>query len=387
MDMKFWWRLAVAGLAVVWLGGFAYAVRPAAQAQMTASPQGKKAGEYFKNVSTSTLKELSVDDFIFAMGVIADDLGLDCADCHPDAGTDKVNWVVDTNRKRTARRMVEMVATINRTNFGGQQRVTCWTCHHGRDIPASTIALDNLYDTPNSEKDDVFKADPGEGTATQILDRYIAALGGAQKLAAITSYVVEGSSLGYMGLGGTGDFTVYSKAPNQRTTRITFKDHPDRGESTWAFGGTTGFIKTPRGLLGEYELVGGELDGLRFEAQLAFPGQIKTILNDWHVGPKQSIGDRDFQVVQGTGPRNFLATLYFDTQTGLLARMIRYSPSPVGRMPTQIDFGDYREVNGVKFPYEYKFLWLDGRFSAKINDVKVNVPIDAALFGRPSLRK
>jgi len=385
--MKFWWRLAVAGLAVVWLGGFAYVVRPSAQAQMTESPKGKKAGEYFKNVSTSTLKELSVDDFIFSMGVIADDLGLDCADCHPDAGTDKVNWVVDTNRKRTARRMVEMVATINRTNFGGQQRVTCWTCHHGRDIPASTIALDNLYDTPNSEKDDVFKADPGEGTAAQILDRYIAALGGAQKLAAINSYVVEGSSLGYMGLGGNGDFTVYSKAPNQRTTRITFKDHPDRGESTWAFSGTTGFIKTPRGLLGEYELVGGELDGLRFEAQLAFPGQIKTVLNDWKVGPKQSIGDRDFQVVQGTGPRNFLATLYFDTQTGLLARMIRYSPSPVGRMPTQIDFGDYREVNGVKFPYEYKFLWLDGRFTAKINDIKVNVPIDAALFGPPSARK
>src|SRR5262249_47198281 len=116
IDMKLWWRLAVAGLAVVWLGGFVYAVRPAGQAQMTASPQGKKAGEYFKNVTTSTLKELSVDDFIFAMGVIADDLGLDCADCHPDAGTDKVNWVVDTNQKRTARRMVEMVAVINRTN-------------------------------------------------------------------------------------------------------------------------------------------------------------------------------------------------------------------------------------------------------------------------------
>ena len=53
------------------------------------------------------------------MGVIADDLGLDCADCHPNAGTDQVDWVIDTTRKRTARRMVEMVATINRTNFAG----------------------------------------------------------------------------------------------------------------------------------------------------------------------------------------------------------------------------------------------------------------------------
>jgi len=139
--------------------------------------------------------------------------------------------------------------------------------------------------------------------------------------------------------------------------------------------------------LGEYELVGGELDGARLEAQLAFPGQIKQVLTNWKVGAKQSIGDRDFQVVQGTGPRNLLATLYFDTQTGLLARLIRYAPSPVGRMPTQIDYGDYRDVGGIKFPFEYKFLWLDGRFTAKINDVKTNVPIDAALFGKPSARK
>jgi len=62
--MKLWWRLAVAGLVSVWLCGVASVARTAAQAQITASPQGKKAGEFFKNVSTSTLKELSVDDFI-----------------------------------------------------------------------------------------------------------------------------------------------------------------------------------------------------------------------------------------------------------------------------------------------------------------------------------
>jgi photosynthetic reaction center cytochrome c subunit len=385
--MKLWWRLAVAGLAAVWLGGFASVVRTAAQAPVVVAAQGKKAGEVFKNVTTNSLKELSVDDFIGTMGIIADDLGLDCADCHPNAGSDEVDWVIDTNRKRTARRMIEMVATINRTSFGGVQRVTCWTCHHGRDIPASTIALDDLYSTPNSEKDDIVKIDTTEPSATQIFDKYIAALGGAQRLAGLTSFVATGSSAGYMGLGGSGTFTISAKAPNQRTTMITFKDHPERGESTWAFSGPAGWIKTPRGLLGEYELQGGELDGARLEAQLAFPGQIKTVLTNWRVGTKQPIGDRDYQVVQGTGPRNFLATLYFDAQTGLLARLIRYSPSPIGRMPTQIDYADYRDVGGIKFPFEYKFFWLDGRYTAKISDVKTNVAIDQALFGRPSARR
>ena len=124
--MKLWWTFAVAGIAGVWLGGFALIERAEAQSQPFVVVKGKTAGETFKNVSTG-LKDLSVDDFLGTMGVIADDLGLDCADCHPNAGTDQVDWVVDTPPKRTARRMIEMVGTINRTNFGGVQRVTCWT--------------------------------------------------------------------------------------------------------------------------------------------------------------------------------------------------------------------------------------------------------------------
>ena len=88
--------------------------------------------------------------------------------------------------------------------------------------------------------------------------------------------------------------------------------------------------------------------------------------------------------MQGTGPRGFLASLYFDPRTNLLARIVRYTPSAIGRIPTQIDYADYREVGGVKYPFEYKFSWLDGRYTAKLSDVKVNVPVDAARFGRPS---
>ena len=86
---------------------------------------------------------------------------------------------------------------------------------------------------------------------------------------------------------------------------------------------------------------------------------------------------------RGVGANQTLVTLYFDSKTSLLFRMIRYTASPVGRVPTQIDYADYRDVNGVKFPFDYQFLWLDGRFNAKLNNVQVNVPIDAAKFGKP----
>jgi hypothetical protein len=323
-----------------------------------------------------------VDDFVASMGVMSAALGLDCADCHPGAGSDRADFVIDTPPKVTARRMVEMVASLNRANFAGVQRVTCWTCHHGRQTPATTISLDAFYDAPNGEDDDIVRPEAGQPSADQILDKYIQVRGGVQRLAGLTSFVATGTSVGYGGLGGNGDFTVFAKAPNQQTTVITFKDHPERGDSVWAFDGRAGWIRTPRGLLGEYELIGGELDGARLAAQMAFPGQIKQVLNNWRVG-RRSVGSRDYLVVQGSGPRGFIATLYFDADSGLLARMVRYGPSPVGRVPTQIDYSDYRDVGGIKFPFEYKFSWLDGRYTAKLNEVRTNVAIDAAKFGRP----
>jgi len=132
-----------------------------------------------------------------------------------------------------------------------------------------------------------------------------------------------------------------------------------------------------------YELVGGELDGARLEAQLAFPGNIKQSLNNWRTGLRRAIDNKDYLIVQGSGPKGLLATLYFDEETGYLRRLVRYTPSPVGRIAVQIDYTDYRDVGGIKFPFELQFSWLDGRYTAKIKDIKTNVAIDAAKFGKP----
>ena len=89
-------------------------------------------------------------------------------------------------------------------------------------------------------------------------------------------------------------------------------------------------------------------------------------------------------VVQGTGPRGILATLYFDKTSGLLLRMVRYGRTPIGRVPTQIDFADYRDVGGIKFPFRLIFAWLDGRDAIQLNQIQTNVPIDERKFGVPA---
>ena len=385
--MKIWsWRLiiAFAGITVASLIGVSFTGQASAQAgQAPAAMKGQTAGEVFKNVTTSTLKGITVDDFMGSMGVMSAALGFDCADCHTGAGTDKVVWEADTARKRTARKMVEMVAVINRTNFGGAQMVTCYTCHHGKDRPPTTIALDTLYGPPNEEKEDIIAAAPEQPSADPILAKYIQALGGAQRLAGLTSFVATGTAVGYEGLGGGGQVQIFAKAPDQRTTIIQFKDHPERGDSIRTFNGRAGWIKTPRALLKQYEQTGSELDGTRLDAQLSFPGQIKQVLTNLHAGFPDSINGHDVDVVQGSGPRGLLATLYFDKQSGLLVRLVRYSKSPIGRVPTQVDYSDYRDVGGIKFPFQYTFSWLDGKDAFKLTDVKTNVPIDAAKFEKP----
>jgi photosynthetic reaction center cytochrome c subunit len=91
--------------------------------------------------------------------------------------------------------------------------------------------------------------------------------------------------------------------------------------------------------------------------------------------------------VQGTGPRGLLVTMYFDQKTNLLLRIVRYGKSPIGRCPTQVDYEDYRDVDGIKMPFRILFAWLDGRDAIELSKVQVNVPIDAAKFGRPPALK
>ena len=380
-------RLAVAveATAVVWLMSVVSAGQAVAQSTTPISAaKGQTAGEVFKNVTTSTLKGITVADFMGSMGVMAAALAFDCSDCHTGAGTDKVVWEADTERKKTARKMVEMVATINRTNFNGVQMVTCWTCHHGRSRPATTIALDMLYGPPNEEKDDVIQAGQGVPTANQILDKYVQALGGAQKVNALTSYIATGTQGGYQRVRGGGQFQIYAKAPNERAVLITFKDAKDRGDQARVFDGKVGWVNTPRSILGEYQVTGSELDGLRLDAELSFPGRLKQVLTNPRSGFPDNINGTEVDVVQGTGPGGQLVSLYFDKKTGLLVRELRYSRSPIGRVPTQVDYADYRDVNGIKFPFSYTFSWLDGKDAFQISDVKTNVPIEDSKFGKPS---
>ncbi len=383
-----WTALILVGVSVFLAGALSVSssVSVAAQSpvQQKSPDRAMLADEVFKNVQV--LKGISVDDFMATMGIMSAALGFDCQECHDAAGTDSVKWEADTPRKRTARRMVTMMAAINRDNFNGRQVVTCWTCHRNRDRPLVTPSLDVVYGTPTLEPDDILAHAAGTPTVDQVLDKYIEAVGGASRASRLTSYIAKGASVGFGGFGGGGHVEIYAKAPNQRATIIQFKDAPGRDDSLRVFNGSEGWIQTPLSVLGEYRLNGGELEGARLDATLSFPGQIKNALTNWRVSAPTAIDGRAVQVVQGDGVKGFVGTLYFDKETGLLVRLLRYGTSPIGRFPTQVDYSDYRDVDGVKIPFRWTFAWLDGRDSFQISEIQTNVAIDPAKFGQPAAR-
>jgi photosynthetic reaction center cytochrome c subunit len=362
----------------VWAGAVVIGFGQAGQ-----QPRPPMAEEVFKNVRV--LKGIPVDEFMGTMGVFSAALGISCADCHEDSDTSWDKYALDTVPKKvTARRMVQMMGAINQGSFQGRQVVTCYTCHRGSDRPKVTPRLSQLYgDPPPEEPEDIIKAAPGAPSADQVFDKYIQAVGGAQRLAALTGFVAKGTSVGYGPEGTMRPVEIFAKAPGQRTTII----HTLDGDSTTVYDGRAGWIAAPHRPVPVLALSGGELDGLRLDAELSFPARIKQSLRDWRVGAPTEIEDRMVDVVQGTGAGGVLATFYFDRASGLLTRLVRYADSRVGRLPTQIDYSDYREVAGVKMPFKWKMAWLDGLENFAITDVQPSTAIDAARFAKPPAPK
>ncbi len=338
------------------------------------------AEQVFKNVQV--LKGISVAEFMDTMGIFSAALGISCENCHAANDSKWENYASDNSeKKKTARTMVLMMAAINKNFFGGKQLITCFACHRGGDHPRVTPDLGAIYGAPpDDELDDTVAQDPAAPSADQILDKYIQAVGGEKALAGINTFIAKGTSSGYGPESAKRPIEIYAKVPDRRTFII----HTDNGDSTTAYDGKAGWMAAPLRPIAVMELTGGELEGARLDAALSFPGRIKQALGQWRSGAPGIIDDHRVQVVQGTGAGGSIATLYFDPETGLLIRLRRYAASPVGRIPTQYDYSDYREVGGVKIPFRWTMTWLDGRENVELSDVQFNVPIDAAKFAKPA---
>jgi outer membrane lipoprotein-sorting protein len=353
-----------------------------------ATPAGQKpllSEQAFKNVRV--LRGIPVKEFMETMGFFSASLALNCSDCHT-GGSDWASYAEDTPLKQTTLRMILMVNAINRANFAGAPAVTCYTCHRGSPRPKVIPSLAVQYSVPADEDPDEIVPNPAVRvtiTAEQVLDRYLQAIGGAAAAAKLTSYTAKGTSEGFDSDFEQVPMDVYAKAPDLRATVV----HMRAGDSTTTYDGREAWAAGPADLtpVQLMSLVGASLDGARLDARLAFPGQIKQTLTDWRTGfPTLRIDDRPVDVIEGKTPAGAGVKLYFDKETGLLVRSVRYSTTAVGTVPITVVYSNYRDVPGlgVKIPYTWEVSWTNGRSTYNLTSLQPNVAIDATRFARPT---
>jgi len=325
----------------------------------------KTAVEQFKNIQV--LKDIPADQLIPAMQFITASLGVECEYCHVHDAFDKD----EKKTKVTARKMMLMMMAINKDNFEGHREVTCYSCHRGATDPVATPIISAEETAPAEEAPNAEKA--ALPTAEQLLDKYLAAVGGAPALQKITSRVAKGTAT----FGGQSvPVDVYAKAPDKRLSVMHLKS----GESLTGFDGHQGWLSVPGRT---HMMSAAENAAAGIDADFYFPIDIKTRYEKFRVDTGEKIDGHDTCLVIGSKEGAPPLRLYFDTQSGLLVRLVRYTETPLGRNPTQIDYADYRAVDGIKVPYRWTLARPGNRFTIQVAQWQQNVDVDDAKFAPP----
>jgi photosynthetic reaction center cytochrome c subunit len=345
-----------------------------------APPALKLAEQQYKNIKALT--GIPAEQVIPAMQFITASLGVECEYCHVRQDKNMAFDKDDKKPKVVARKMIQMMFAINKDNFEGKREVTCYSCHRGAADPVGTPLVSTEELPPDAaagpggsgEKKSDATA-PVLPSAVQLFDKYLAASGGADAVQKVTSRIEKGTLTAFGGQHFPVD--IYAKAPDKRVSVM----HLPNGDSVTAFDGHAGWLSVPG--RPPHFMTADEIAGARLDADLHFPAGVKTLASKWMVTPGEKIDGRETIQVAGSTEGRPPLKLYFDPQTGLLLRLVRYNETPLGRLPTQIDYSDYREADGVKLPYRWTLARPGNRFTIQVAELHQNVPVDEAKFTPP----
>jgi photosynthetic reaction center cytochrome c subunit len=308
------------------------------------------------------------------MNFIVASLGVQCTFCHVSAQADFDKD--DKTEKQTARKMMTMMFAINKDSFNGRRQVTCNSCHNGHSQPLATppVASARLAAAPPAAPPAPPAATPPP-TVDQIIEKNIQALGGQAAIEKLTSRIVKGNLI-------VGDFKapveMYNKAPGRRVMII----HLPQADQIQAYDGTT-LWQTGPGVIPE-DPQPWQIARAKRDADLQAALHLKDYFPRLRLGRLDKVGDRDAYLVIGFPQGDSAVRFYFDTQTGLLLRSVSGTDTPVGSSPTQLDYEDYRAVDGVQIPFRLRLSRLDTTLIFQFDDIKTNVPVDDSKFVKPA---
>ncbi len=368
MRVKILLSTCVAG-AVLGSGAGTLRARSAQSSTGTATPRTTE--QVYKNIQV--LKGFPSDQLIPAMQFVAASLGVQCDFCHLENAFEKD----DKQTKQTARKMMRMMFAINKDNFDGQQKVTCYACHRGAHKPVITPIISE-EDGKSVVEEKMPHAAPntaGLPSADQVIGKYLQAVGGAEAASRISTRIQKGT----LAVGSElFPVEVLAKAPANRVTTVRFPG----GNSVTGVNRDEGWLSTPGREV--HDMSPSEVDAARTDAELFFPNRLKLIFKEFRVQQQEQVNGHETYVVLGMRDNQPPAQLYFDQESGRLVRVLRFVVTPLGSNPTQIDYADYREEGGLKTPFRWTVVRPNGRFTIQIEQMQQNIPIEDDKFAKPA---
>jgi zinc protease len=228
----------------------------------------------------------------------------------------------------------------------------------------------DYFDIYGEKYDPNVKKTPEGVTIDQVINKYIDAVGGKEKMLQIKDETIK--------LTGTMQgmnivVTISRKAPNKFYQLVDF----GMGQQKTVFDG----VKGKTSAMGqEQELSGDQLESIKVEAEM------NAILDYAKYGIKpeltgmEKINDKDAYKVTLTMPSGKKSTQYFDVANGLLVRQITTAETPQGNFTSSIDMEDYRDVQGMKVPYKMIQSTPMGSIELNMSSVEINKGLDDSVF-------
>jgi zinc protease len=210
-------------------------------------------------------------------------------------------------------------------------------------------------------------------TAEKVIDNYLAAIGGKEKLAAITDLTIESSATIQ---GQPLSITVINKAPNLSLMSIKMSGTVELQKTVYDGKNFAQYVQGNKAPEDENKAKDAALKGMEI-AELHYSDMGAEITLDGI----EKVDEAFAYVVAVKLPSGAKSLQYFDIESGLKVRSTQYVKGPQGEMAMSVDYKDYTEVDGIMLPFT-RILPLGGgmKLDAKVDSVKINAGIDDSVF-------
>jgi zinc protease len=215
------------------------------------------------------------------------------------------------------------------------------------------------------------KAVSGEITAQQVIDAYVAAIGGKQKLENVKDVTMNMSAIIQ---GMTIEAVNKQKAPNFFYSALSMGGNVMQKQ---VFDGTRGKMSA----MGQsQEITGNDLTELKLQAALFPELRYEALGYTLELAGIENLEGEDTYRIRFTSPTGAVRNEFFSLKTGLRLSSQVSQETPMGSMTVVTTYGDYREVNGILFPFSIKQQLGPQMLDMKANSIEVNTGLSAADF-------